>query len=149
MSTVAKRRPITDALLVMLRARTLPGGATLDIGDAHAPTITDSDAVPDLPYAIVYDTSSVLTGTYGQPHADGRFTFQITSVGANRRQAATLADYIRDSILDIGPAGYVYPISVSGAAVMARELEVGGPATQHGDLWNVVDYFALTTTPSI
>ncbi len=147
LGTVAKRSPLTKALLVMLRGLATPDTRPIRVGDHHASTPAAPTSEPELPYAVLYAVSSTVDGPYGDHHADGRFVYQVTSVGTNAGSAEALADLIRDGILAQNPSGYVQPITLTGAAVMSRDLESGGPATQFGDRWNVVDHFALSTTP--
>jgi hypothetical protein len=149
MTTVATRRPITDALLVLLRSLTTPDGTPLRIGDHHAPDPAPDQPEPELPFAVVSDVSGILTGpVYGDPHADGRWTFQVQSVGTNRRSAEALRDFIRSAVLSLAPNGYTNPISPTGATVIDRYLESEGPTIQVGDWWNATDQLVLQTTPS-
>jgi len=145
----ALRTPVTDALLTMLRATLTPDARPLRIGDHRAPEADTATDVPELPFAVLYDTSETASGTWADPNSDGRHVIQITSVGLNRRSATSLADAIRNAVLgrNSSTGAYSKAITPTGFEVVKRELESGGPATQEGDWWNAVDHFALSVVP--
>lgn len=145
----ALRTPVTDALLVMLRATVTPDAHPLRIGDHRAPEPAAGADIPELPYAVIYEITDTASGSWADPNSDGRFVSQVTSVGLNRRSAASLADAIRNAVLgrNASTGAYSKAITPTGFTVWKRELVTGGPATQEGDWWNVVDQFALSVVP--
>lgn len=145
----ALRTPVTDALLVMLRATTTPDLVPLRVGDHRAPEPSGTADTPELPFAAVYEVSTTSSGTYFDPQSDGRLLFQVTSVGESRRSAASLADAIRNAVLGRNSAtgAFSKAITPTGFVVIDRALESGGPATQEGAWWNVADTYALTVVP--
>lgn len=145
----ALRTPVTDALLVTLRATTTPDLRPLRIGDHRAPESEPADT-PELPFAVVYEVSTSSSGTYFDPQSDGRHLIQVTSVGTTRRSAASLADAVRNAVLgrNASTGAFNKAITPVGFVVIFRELESGGPATQEGEWWNVVDTFALSVVPA-
>ena len=144
-SLVLLRQPVTDALLVMLRATTSPDNRPLRVGDHRAPEVVPPAKVPETPFAVLSLVSGPgATGSYRDPASDGRLVYQLLSVGENRRSAEWMADQLRTAMLGRNANGeFVRPVTLANGAVIDRQLEATGPATEEGDWWNAADLFAL------
>lgn len=98
------------------------------------------------PYAIVYNRS-------GAPHDSNwckdryfaRIEYQITNVGRTDDHAQWMADANRKAMLGRGAGGgYTSAITAAGARVVDRDpLQLGGPESSGGGLWQVIDVFQL------
>ncbi len=91
---IHKGRELTDQVITALTT------AGLTVGDAVAPTSISAGAG----YVVVYPLLGGDTdGTIGNPNDDASIVYQLTSVGADRRQCEWVADKARETILAAAP----------------------------------------------
>ena len=131
---------VTDALLAMLTTAVSP----VLVGDGKAPGSTATPAV--LPYLVV---EPLLTGgpirqaTVGDVYAGTGLTYQLRSVGSDRRQAQWLADKAFRALFYVAPGGAWTAITGTGISVYGRQPEAAGDVFAEGALWNAVDRITL------
>ena len=133
-------RPVTDAVLVMLR-----DVVPVPVYDAKVP------ANAALPYVVVASLApSNWSGPWSDPHADGDLTVQVTAVGEDRRQVEHMADGCRRAFLERGREGFTNPILIPGVRVMARYYETGTGFDPGIDLGvaQQADRYRLKLTPA-
>jgi hypothetical protein len=83
-------RELTDQVISVLSA----GGLT--VGDAVAPASVSAGAG----YVVVYPlTGGTFTGDLDDPFEEARSDYQVTAVGASRKQTDWLSDKARDTLL--------------------------------------------------
>jgi hypothetical protein len=110
-------RTHTDAVITALT------GAGLSVGDAAAP-----DDTP--PYVVVYHVFDRRQGTIGAPDDDAAITYQVTCVGASRKQTEWLADEVAERLAtSITVAGRFIPriAPEPGSGAVFRDDDVTPP----------------------
>lgn len=140
MSVVAVSSPVTAAYLQALK----------DIGDfpiglAAAPPKPTPTPATFFPYAVLYVGTTLMQGTYVDPHEDGLYRLQVTSFGKTPQSAEHLRDLVRPVLLDVS-------IDIDGFAVVWTELTNSQPIFRDDDvkpaIFSAVDVVNALITPA-
>lgn len=106
--------------------------------------------VPDgaaLPYAVLYAGGGVATRSRMTPISDRReVTFQVTSVGKDAEGARSVADRVRNAVLDKRPVIAGRSSNQIRQDVVDEPLRVDRDVTPH--LLYVVDVYSFATVPA-
>lgn len=139
MSVVATSTPVTDALLVALRAIGRP------VGDGVKPSSPNPPPVSFYPYAVLYSGTVSMQGTLVDPNEDGVHRAQVTSIGRDRAGAEWMRDQVRTVLLD-------RTLDIDGHAVVWSELVTSQPTRRDDDVsppvFYCVDIVDLLVTPT-
>ncbi|MFB7424742.1 hypothetical protein ACFC0K_15865 [Streptomyces hydrogenans] len=119
-------------------------------GYATVPTSQSQPSGSQLPYHVLYELGQTVSGPpFGDPAADARLLFQVTTVGASPDAASSGADRVRAAFLGRTAHGadWLYPITLpAGYAVMGRELDREDGMTVAGSTYSYVQRFAVHVT---
>lgn len=144
MSSVPKRRPLTQAIKDLLEAET-----PFKVGISYAPVdpIT-GDQIP-LPYYVIQPISggSFSGPEFCAPEADVELWYQVRSSGKRDDQADLLADMAREVLLDRSSGQFVHAITYTGHIVQQRAA-VGSPGKldRVGEIYTVPDTYSFCVT---
>lgn len=117
------RDEINDAFVAMLE-----NGTGKQIGLCEIPMN------PEMPYAIVYPREAGADeGSWGVPHEDKTYNFQVKCVGADARQAAWMSSKVWGVMTNRTGADYAEPLELTGAAVHWRATEALGAIVPSGE----------------
>ncbi len=129
-------RPLTDAIIYSLQS------AGLIVGDAVKP----ANATTSSGYIVVYGLpGGTLDGPIGLPDDDAWVTYQLTAIGANRKQCEWAADKARRTIL----AAY---LPIGDRRVVRVSVDMLGGTIRDDDIQEPVYYspdrYRFSTTPA-
>ncbi len=130
-------RPLTDVIVFTLQS------AGLVVGDAVRPSAATATAG----YVVVYSLpGGSIDGTLGAPNDDASVMYQLTSVGADRRQCEWVADRARQVILSaVMPLTdrIISPVMVDMLGGTIRDDDIQPP------VWYSPDRYRVMTTPLV
>ncbi|MEW1700929.1 hypothetical protein ACIQCR_34800 [Streptomyces sp. NPDC093249] len=130
--------------------QTIVAASGRSCGYATVPTSQSQPSGSQLPYHVLYELGQTVSGPpFGDPAADARLLFQVTTVGSSPDAASSGADRVRTAFLGRIPSGaeWLYPIVVpSGYAVIGRELDREDGMTVAGSAYSYVQRYALHVT---
>lgn len=129
-------RPLTDAIISSLTS------VGLIVGDAVKP----ANATTSSGYIVVYGLpGGSLDGPIGSPDDDAYVTYQLTAIGANRKQCEWAADKARDTILTAS-------LSIGDRRVSQVSVDMLGGTIRDDDIQNPIYYspdrYRFETTPA-
>ncbi len=113
-------RKVTDGVLAFCEAALVGTAAEGMVGDARAP----QGAAGEPPYLVVYRIAAGYDniGPYVQPDDMRYLKYQLSAVGFNRAQAEFVLDRVLLRMTELGPGGYVYPLTVADHTVIERKV---------------------------
>jgi hypothetical protein len=140
----------TDAVIRGLRLAF--DGSPILVGDGAKPDGAGWQGVVGesafVPYVMVFPILPLLDGDISDPHSMGTITYQITSVGPDRRSCEQTADRAATVMLDAA----VW-IDVPGYAVVIGSRNGGGNAqrddSEQPPVWFAPDRFDILSTPAL
>jgi len=139
MGTLHLERPTSDAVIFNLRA------AGLLVGDGDPDDAWGWQGTPGASTFKGYVNMYPLGGsTIANPDEIAMVRYQLSSVGANRRQAEQIADLVRVVML-------TWPLTVPGRSVTLVRLEPAGAFREDEGsppLWSVPDRYRVHTEPA-
>lgn len=146
--TIPNLRDHGDAVVEALQ-QIVVDGAPLVVGDADVPddvgwkdTAGESEFVP---YCVVWPQTGAFDGNLSGADHNAIWSFQVTSVGSTRRQAAWLSDAVHEQLRPSNVAldGYrVMRIEPLGRGDIRRDDDQGRPP-----LFYAADVYRLYSTP--
>ena len=144
MATLHASLVTTDAVLALLQLDgTLVGDAVVPAGGGWADIPGQSEFNP---YVILHTLTDNADGTLRNPYEIARILFQLSCVGASRRQAQWLADRERNVLL-------TSTLTVTGRRVMLVSYEAGLGTIREDvvgqpPIFQTADRYRLWTEPS-
>ncbi|GAA3371196.1 hypothetical protein GCM10020367_20880 [Streptomyces sannanensis] len=135
--------------VVSLAVQTMLATATgRSCGYGTAPTATSTPTGATVPYSVLYPLGITTSGpVFGDGDADARVLLQVTSVATTAEQAEWMADKVRAALVartTVG--GYANAITVTGCAVIGRELDKEEGVSVSSGVYSYVQRYVLTVT---
>lgn len=140
--------PVSGRELSLAVQKTLAATTGRSCGYGTAPTSSSTPTGAVIPYSVLYPLGTTTSGPpYGDGDADARVLLQVTSVASTAEQVEWMADKVRAAFLVRAAGGYANAISVTGYAVIDRELDKEEGISVSGGVYSYVQRYVLTVTP--
>ncbi|WP_157878037.1 hypothetical protein [Streptomyces torulosus] len=140
--------PVSGREVSLAVQKTLAAATGRSCGYGTAPTASSTPTGATVPYNVLYSLGITTSGPpLGDGDADARVLLQVTSVGSTAEQVEWMADKARAALLTRSSGTYAHAITITGYAVIDRELDKEEGISVSSGVYSYVQRYVLTVTP--
>jgi hypothetical protein len=139
--------PVSGREVSLAVQKTLATTTGRSCGYGTAPTASSTPTGAAIPYSVLYPLGATTSGPpYGDGDADARMLVQVTSVASTAEQVEWMADKVRTALLARSNGTYTNAITITGCAVIGRELDKEEGISVNSGVYSYVQRYILTVT---